>query len=452
MAIYRGPGGPGDATADAANAAALALQYASLAADRAADAADSAEAAENDSTGAIAAAAAAQASAAAAATAETNAETAENNAEAAQTAAEAARDASVNMATGFSVTATTLSAGSSATASYNNSTFALTLGVPTGATGATGATGSTGATGATGATGSAGPANTLSVGTVTTGSAGSSANATITGTSPSQTLNLTIPRGDTGATGATGSTGAAGTAATIAVGTVTTGAAGSSATITNSGTSSAAVFDFSIPTGNTGATGATGSTGAAATIAVGTTTTGAPGSSATVTNSGTSSAAVFDFSVPAGQGVPTGGTINQVLQKNSSTNYDTSWVTLSTGTSVNISNDTSTASDLYPTFLGATTGTASTIYTGNAKLLYKPSTGEFKSEALVAQNGIFVHSQTIDSSYTIPTGFNGMSIGPVTIASGTAITTDSGANWLVSPLGGNLTTGKAIAMAIVFGG
>lgn len=27
-----------------------------------------------------------------------------------------------------------------------------------------------------------------------------------------------------------------------------------------------------------------------------------------------------------GQGVPTGGTVGQVLQKNSSTNYDTSWV------------------------------------------------------------------------------------------------------------------------------
>jgi hypothetical protein len=140
------------------------------------------------------------------------------------------------------------------------------------------------------------------------------------------------------------------------------------------------------------------------------------------------------------------------LQKDSATDYDTSWVTPSTGTSVNISNDTSTASDLYPTFLGATTGTASTIYTGNAKLLYKPSTGEFKSEVPVAQNGIFVHSQTIDSNYTIPTGFNGMSIGPITLASGATITTDSGANWLVSPLGGNLTTGKAIAMAIVFGG
>jgi hypothetical protein len=43
-----------------------------------------------------------------------------------------------------------------------------------------------------------------------------------------------------------------------------------------------------------------GSKGDAATIAVGTTTTGAPGTSASVTNSGTSSAAVFDFTIPQG--------------------------------------------------------------------------------------------------------------------------------------------------------
>lgn len=69
----------------------------------------------------------------------------------------------------------------------------------TGATGPTGATGSIGPTGATGATGATGPANSLAIGSVTTGAAGSSAEATITGSAPSQTLNLTIPRGDAGA-------------------------------------------------------------------------------------------------------------------------------------------------------------------------------------------------------------------------------------------------------------
>ena len=62
-------------------------------------------------------------------------------------------------------------------------------------------------------------------------------------------------QGPVGATGARGDTGAAGAAATISVGSVTTGAAGSSATVTNSGTSSVAIFDFAIPRGDTGTFG-----------------------------------------------------------------------------------------------------------------------------------------------------------------------------------------------------
>jgi hypothetical protein len=89
----------------------------------------------------------------------------------------------------------------------------------------------------------------------------------------------------------------------VAVGTTTTLSAGSSATVTNVGTSLAAVFNFGIPQGTQGIqgqTGATGATGTAATITVGSTTTLTPGSSATVTNSGTSSAAVLDFGIPSG--------------------------------------------------------------------------------------------------------------------------------------------------------
>ena len=63
-----------------------------------------------------------------------------------------------------------------------------------------------------------------------------------------------------GTLGPAGTNGTNGAAATVTVGTVTTGAPGSSVTITNSGTSGAAVFDFSIPQGATGATGATGPT------------------------------------------------------------------------------------------------------------------------------------------------------------------------------------------------
>ncbi len=194
--------------------------------------------------------------------------------------------------------------------------------------GPTGATGATGATGPQGPQGNPGTVATIAAGTTTTGAAGTSASVVNAGTSSAAVFNFTIPKGDTGATGPTGSTGSPGAAATVAAGTTTTGAAGTSASVINSGTSSAAVFNFTIPRGDVGATGATGS---AATVAAGTTTTGAAGTSASVTNSGTSSAAVFNFTIPRGDtgatgaGVPVGGTAGQALTKIDSTNYNTQW-------------------------------------------------------------------------------------------------------------------------------
>ena len=62
------------------------------------------------------------------------------------------------------------------------------------------------------------------------------------------------PKGDKGATGDKGS------AATVAIGTVTTGNPGTNASVVNVGTTSAAVLNITIPRGLTGAQG-TSSTG-----------------------------------------------------------------------------------------------------------------------------------------------------------------------------------------------
>jgi hypothetical protein len=103
-----------------------------------------------------------------------------------------------------------------------------------------------------------------------------------------------------------------GAAATIDAGTTTTGAAGSSASVTNSGTTSAAVFDFTIPRGDQGIQGIQGIQGVqgnqgvqgpSGTITIGTVTTVTNSSGASVTNSGTSENAVFNFNIPEG---PTG--------------------------------------------------------------------------------------------------------------------------------------------------
>jgi hypothetical protein len=96
-----------------------------------------------------------------------------------------------------------------------------------------------------------------------------------------------------------------------------------------------------------------------------------------------------------------------------------------------ISNDTTTASNLYPLFSSATSGTPTTIYTSNAKYLYKPSTGDLQASQVVASNGLVLNNATVSTSYTIATGNNAMSVGPMTIASGQSVTVSSGQRWVI---------------------
>jgi len=158
------------------------------------------------------------------------------------------------------------------TVTVNGETRVVTISVP-------------GQTGARGEKGDKGDAATVSVGSTTTGNAGSNASVTASGTTSAPILNFTIPRGAT---------------PTISIGTVSTGNAGSNASVSDSGTSPNATFDFTIPKGDKGDTGDPGADGAAATIAVGSTTTGNAGTNASVSNSGSSSAAIFNFTIPRG--------------------------------------------------------------------------------------------------------------------------------------------------------
>ena len=77
--------------------------------------------------------------------------------------------------------------------------------------GAKGDKGDKGEKGDTGAKGADGQTPNISIGTVTTGAAGTNASATISGTTPNLTLNLTIPKGDKGDKGDTGAAGSGGT-------------------------------------------------------------------------------------------------------------------------------------------------------------------------------------------------------------------------------------------------
>ena len=96
-----------------------------------------------------------------------------------------------------------------------------------------------------------------------------------------------------------------------------------------------------------------------------------------------------------------------------------------------LSNDTATATPLYPMFAAATTGTPSTVYTSNSNYLYTPSTGALQVKAVVASNALFVNNMTITSSYSIPVGDNASSVGPVTVSGGVAVTIPSGSRWVI---------------------
>jgi hypothetical protein len=103
----------------------------------------------------------------------------------------------------------------------------------------------------------------------------------------------------------------------------------------------------------------------------------------------------------------------------------------STATSASLSNDTSSSSYIYPVFATGTTGVIANLYTSNAKLLYKPSTGELAVTAPIAANGLVLNAATVATSYTIEAGFNASSVGPITVSGGVVVTITSGQRWVV---------------------
>ena len=123
---------------------------------------------------------------------------------------------------------------------------------PQGPTGATGAAGADGNDGTDGAPGPQGPQGERGL----TGAQGPQGLQGATGATGSQgDTGATGPQGPTGPAGAAGAKGDQGDSATITVGTVSTGLPSSSVSITNTGTSSNATLNFTIPRGETGATG-----------------------------------------------------------------------------------------------------------------------------------------------------------------------------------------------------
>ena len=92
--------------------------------------------------------------------------------------------------------------------------------------------------------------------------------------------------------------------------------------------------------------------------------------------------------------------------------------------------DTSSASTFYPTFTPVDGGSSQTVY-NNSGLKYVPSKGDLTAPQIIASNGLIENSSTVSTSYTVPTGSNAMSVGPMTVNTGISVTVSSGQRWVI---------------------
>ena len=77
-------------------------------------------------------------------------------------------------------------------------------------------------------------------------------------------------------------------------------------------------------------------------------------------------------------------------------------------------------------------GTSNVFVTYPAeKSAHTDSTDTLFVPQVAASNGISLTKNTIGSSYTIPTDYNGFAVGPQTVAGGAALTVPSGSRYIV---------------------
>lgn len=71
------------------------------------------------------------------------------------------------------------------------------------------------------------------------------------------------------------------------------------------------------------------------------------------------------------------------------------------------------------------------VYPAERAVYQDESTGTAYSPAFAASNGLLINSATVSANYTIPSGSNAVSAGPITIADGVTVTIPSGSVWAI---------------------
>jgi len=85
------------------------------------------------------------------------------------------------------------------------------------------------------------------------------------------------------------------------------------------------------------------------------------------------------------------------------------------------------------TIVRAQEGTTASAFTGGDQVQLRITAGVMNSaaQAGLASGGLTENTQNISTSYTISTNRNALSVGPITVASGQAVTVPSGSRWVI---------------------
>ena len=147
---------------------------------------------------------------------------------------------------------------------------------------------------------------------------------------------------------------------------------------------------------------------------------------------GTASTTLAANNVLLGNGTSALQVVAPSTSGNVLTSNGTTWAsTALPAGSVTVTDDTTTATALYPTFTSATSGSITGVKVTSTKYTFVPTTGALTAPEIVASNGLVVNNATVSTSFTIPTGYNATATGPMTIASGAVVSIPAGSRWMI---------------------
>jgi hypothetical protein len=96
-----------------------------------------------------------------------------------------------------------------------------------------------------------------------------------------------------------------------------------------------------------------------------------------------------------------------------------------------IENDVTSDDAYFPIYAKQSAGRVEFLYASNPHYFYNPFEGRLSALRTEAIQGIHLNNSQITMNYTFPVGDNGISAGPVTVATGATITVPTGSTWKV---------------------